>query len=85
MYLEDGKRVPETLDTLGEKRQWLLERLNTYEKEIIQHVQAEYLEGSSARNIARRAGVSHPTVLKWLRGATVSERNDTHGDGPKTY
>jgi transcriptional regulator of aromatic amino acid metabolism len=82
MYLEDGKRVPETLDTLGEKRQWLLERLETYEKEIIEHVQAEYLKGHSARHLARRAGVTHPTILKWLRGATVSERNGPDGNEP---
>ena len=82
MYLEDGKQVPDTLETLGEKRTWLLERLKHYDKEIIQHVRTEYLEGSSARNIARRAGVTHPTILKWLRGATVSERNGTDGNEP---
>jgi len=80
MYLEDGKQVPETLETLGEKRTWLLERLKHYDKEIVEHVRTEYLEGSSARNIARRAGVTHPTVLKWLRGATVSDGNDTAKD-----
>ena len=80
MYLEDGKQVPDTLETLGEKRTWLLERLKHYDKEIIQHVRTEYLEGSSARNIARRAGVSHPTVLKWLGRGKVSKRNDTNRD-----
>jgi DNA-directed RNA polymerase specialized sigma24 family protein len=77
MYLEDGKRVPDTLDTLGEKREWLLERLNHYEKEIIEHVRAEYLKGTSARNIAKRAGVTHPTVLKWIRSATTSDGDDS--------
>jgi transposase-like protein len=73
MYLEDGKKVPDNLDTLGEKREWLLERLNHYEKEIIEHVRAEYLKGTSARNIAKRAGVTHPTVLKWIRSATTGD------------
>jgi transposase len=84
MYLEDGKKVPETLDSLAEKRQWLLERVQQYETEIIEHVQNEYVKGHSARHIARRAGVTHPTVLKWLRAGTVDEGNDAHGDGHQT-
>jgi transposase-like protein len=77
MYLEDGKRVPETLETLADKRAWLLERVETYEKEIIEHVRAEHEKGISARNIAKRAGVTHPTVLKWIN------RTTTHGgDAP---
>jgi DNA invertase Pin-like site-specific DNA recombinase len=71
MYLEDGKRVPETLETLADKRTWLLERVEQYESEIIEHVKAEYLKGNSARNIAKRAGVTHPTVLKWINRTTV--------------
>jgi transcriptional regulator of aromatic amino acid metabolism len=71
MYLEDGKRVPETLETLADKRTWLLERVEQYESEIIEHVKAEYLKGASARNIAKRAGVTHPTVLKWINRTTV--------------
>jgi transposase-like protein len=72
MYLEDGRRVPETLESLADKRTWLLERVELYEGEIIEHVQAEYLKGASARNIAKRAGVTHPTVLKWLRRASTN-------------
>jgi len=71
MYLEDGKRVPETLETLADKRTWLLERVEQYESEIIEHVKAEYEKGVSARNIAKRAGVTHPTVLKWVNRTTV--------------
>jgi len=67
MYLEDGKRIPETLESLADKRAWLLERIETYETEIIEHVRDEYLKGASARAIAKRLGVTHPTVLKWLR------------------
>jgi transposase-like protein len=77
MYLDDGKRVPETLETLADKRTWLLERVETYEREIIQHVRAEYLKGHSARNIAKRAGVTHPTVLKWINRTTANG-----GDAP---
>ena len=76
MYLEDGKRVPETLESLADKRQWLLERVGQYETQIIEFVRDEYLKGTSARQIAKRAGVTHPTVLKWLRGATNA------GDAP---
>jgi hypothetical protein len=82
MYLEDGKRVPETLESLADKRQWLLERINTYETEIIEHVRAEYLKGASARNIAKRAGVTHPTVLKWIARTTPGQGNDTNRDEP---
>jgi transposase-like protein len=81
MYLEDGRRVPETLESLADKRTWLLERVELYEGEIIEHVQAEYLKGASARNIAKRAGVTHPTVLKWLRRSLSRERDDTSRDG----
>jgi transcriptional regulator with XRE-family HTH domain len=72
---------PETLESLADKRAWLLERVGQYESEIINFVREEYLKGASARSIAKRAGVTHPTVLKWLRGATVSDRNDTDRDG----
>jgi len=75
MYLEDGKRVPETLESLADKRAWLLERVEKYEDEIIQFVKEEHAKGASARAISKRAGVSHPTVLKWLRGAPTPERN----------
>ena len=78
MYLEDGKRVPETLESLADKRQWLLERVGQYETQIVEFVRDEYLKGASARNIAKRAGVTHPTVLKWLRGATTDG-----GDAPR--
>ena len=81
MYLEDGKRVPETLESLADKRTWLLERVELYENEIIEHVRAEYLKGSSARNIAKRAGVTHPTVLKWLRRASVDGGDATARGG----
>jgi DNA-directed RNA polymerase specialized sigma24 family protein len=81
MYLEDGKRVPETLETIAEKRQWLLERVELYETQLVEFVRAEYLKGSSARNIAKRAGLTHPTVLKWINRASTSQRNVTPGDG----
>jgi transposase-like protein len=81
MYLEDGKRVPETLETIAEKRQWLLERVELYEKELVEFVRAEYLKGASARNIAKRAGVTHPTVLKWINRASTSQRDVTPGHG----
>jgi len=82
MYLEDGKRVPETLESLADKRTWLLERVENYEREIIEHVQAEYLKGASARNIAKRAGVTHPTVLKWIARTTTNGGNDTNRNEP---
>jgi hypothetical protein len=75
MYLEDGKQIPETLESLADKRAWLLERVEKYETEIIEFVKEEHGKGASARAISKRAGVSHPTVLKWLRGATTTQRN----------
>jgi transposase-like protein len=68
---------PETLESLADKRAWLLERVEAYETEIVQFAKDAYLKGESARGIAKRAGVSHPTVLKWLN------RTTTHvGDAP---
>lgn len=80
MYLEDGKRVPETLESLADKRQWLLERINTYENEIIEHVREEHAKGASARNIAKRAGVTHPTVLKWINRSATDAGNAPGGN-----
>jgi transposase-like protein len=72
MYLEDGRRVPETLESLADKRTWLLERADLYETQLVEFVTEEYFKGASARNIAKRAGVTHPTVLKWLRRASTN-------------
>lgn len=79
MYV-DAVIIPDTLEDLVEKRAWLLERVDQYEVEIVQYVKDEFLKGLSARGIAKRAGVSHPTVLKWLGRSAVSKRNDTSGD-----
>jgi len=75
MYLEDGKLIPETLETLVEKKNWLAERVKQYEAQIIEHVHAEYLKGHSVRGIAKRAGVAHITVLRWLNRVAANERN----------
>jgi transposase-like protein len=82
MYLEDGKRVPETLESLADKRAWLLERVEAYETEIVQFAKDAYLKGESARGIARRAGVTHPTVLKWLNRAVTDGGNAPRRDEP---
>jgi hypothetical protein len=82
MYLEDGKQIPDTLESLADKRQWLLERVEKYETDIIEFVKEEHAKGASARAISKRAGVSHPTVLKWLRGATVDDGNAPGGNEP---
>ena len=80
MYLEDGKRVPETLESLADKRAWLLERVEAYENEIVQFAKDAYISGESARGIAKRAGVSHPTVLKWLNRTTANGGNAPRGN-----
>jgi DNA invertase Pin-like site-specific DNA recombinase len=82
MYLEDGKRIPDSLETLMDKRAWLLERVEAYETEIVQFAKDAYLQGESARGIAKRAGVSHPTVLKWLNRTTVDGGNAPRRDEP---
>jgi DNA invertase Pin-like site-specific DNA recombinase len=82
MYLEDGKRVPETLESLADKRAWLLERVEQYETEIVQFAKDAYLKGESARGIAKRAGVTHPTVLKWLNRANADGGNAPRRDEP---
>lgn len=82
MYLEDGKRVPETLESLADKRAWLMEKVEKHETQIIEYVRDEHIKGASARNIAKRAGVTHPTVLKWLRRSTTVERNVADGNEP---
>lgn len=75
MYLEGGKRVPETLESLADERAWFVEKVEKHETQIIEYVRNEHEQGVSARNIAKRAGVTHPTVLEWLRRATTPQRN----------
>jgi len=76
MYLEDGKKIPETIESLAEKRRWVLDRVGYYEQELAILIREEFEKGARARAIAERAGVSHPTILKWANRTTTRNGND---------
>lgn len=80
MYLEDGKKIPETIESLADKRRWVLDRVDYYEQQLALLIVEELAQGARARAIARRAGVSHPTVLKWADRATPRRGDDPVGD-----
>lgn len=80
MYLEDGKKIPETIESLADKRRWVLDRVDYYEQELALLIAEELEKGAGARAIARRAGVSHPTILKWADRANARRGNDSDGN-----
>lgn len=80
MYLEDGKKIPETIESLADKRRWVLDRVDYYEQELALLIAEELEKGAGARAIARRAGVSHPTILKWADRANARRGNDPDGN-----
>ena len=56
----------ETLEIAAEKRRWLLEQLDKRTYSLIEHVKEEAARGESINRLAKRAGVSRPTIYSWL-------------------
>lgn len=62
-YDDSGKL---TLDIIAERRRWQLEQLEKNTEILADFVRDEYEEGVEISKLAKRAGVSRPTVYRWL-------------------
>ena len=56
----------QTLDLVADRRQLLLERLAVETDLLAEKVREEYAKGEPIKKLARRAGVSRPTIYAWL-------------------
>ena len=56
----------ETLDTIAQRRLWQLEKLEKNTELLAQFVRDEAAQGVEIATLAKRAGVSRPTIYRWL-------------------
>jgi len=60
--IEEG----DTLDTVAQRRQFALERVEQLTGELIRYVHDEAAKGTSEVELAKRAGVTRRTIRNWL-------------------
>lgn len=56
----------ETLDTIAQRRQFALERVEQLTGELVRAVNDEAEKGTTEVELARRAGVTRRTIRNWL-------------------
>jgi len=56
----------ETIDTVAQRRQFTLERLEQLTGELITHVHEGAANGLTEVELAKRAGVTRRTIRNWL-------------------
>jgi phage gp37-like protein len=56
----------ETLETIAQRRTWGIERTEVLTRELIRAVRNEAAQGATEVALAKRAGVSRPTIRAWL-------------------
>lgn len=56
----------ETLDTIAQRRTWALERVEQLTGELVRAVHEEASQGVTEVDLAKRAGVTRPTIRNWL-------------------
>ena len=56
----------DTLDTVAQRRQFALERVEQLTGELIQFVRDEAANGVTEVDLAKRAGVTRRTIRNWL-------------------
>jgi len=56
----------ETLDTIAQRRQFALERVEQLTGELVRAVNDEAATGVTEVELARRAGVTRRTIRNWL-------------------
>ena len=66
-YDDQGKL---TLDIIAERRRWQLEQLEKNTEILADFVRDEFAEGKEIANLAKRAGVSRPTIYRWIGDTT---------------
>jgi AcrR family transcriptional regulator len=57
----------QTLELVADRRDMLLERLDKETRLLADKVREEHAKGEPINKLARRAGVSRPTVYSWLK------------------
>ena len=61
--IDDSK---ETLDTIAQRRQFALERVEQLTGELVRAVNDEAANGRTEVELAKRAGVTRQTIRNWL-------------------
>jgi len=61
--IDDSK---ETLDTIAQRRQFALERVEQLTGELVRAVNDEASNGRTEVELAKRAGVTRQTIRNWL-------------------
>lgn len=56
----------ETLDTIAQRRQFALERVEQLTGELVRAVNDEAANGRTEVELAKRAGVTRQTIRNWL-------------------
>lgn len=56
----------ETIETIAQRRQWQLEKLESNTELLAQYVRDEHQAGETILSLAKRAGVSRPTIYRWV-------------------
>lgn len=58
----------DTIETIAQRRQWQLEKLESNTELLAQYVRDEHEAGANVLSLAKRAGVSRPTIYRWVSG-----------------
>lgn len=59
-----------TLDIIAERRRWQLEQLEKNTEVLAQFVRDEHAKGVEIASLSKRAGVSRPTIYRWIGEGT---------------
>lgn len=59
--------MTKSLEELGAERDRHLKQAARIEKQLVEKVRSEFERGASLRNLAVRAKVAHPTIMRWLK------------------
>ncbi len=57
----------QTLEIVAERRQWRLDQLEQTTELLAIMVREAYAEGMEVSELARKAGVSRPTIYRWIQ------------------
>jgi transposase-like protein len=56
----------QTLEQLADLRVWQLERVEKVTAELRSRVREQYLQGTTIKTLAKKAGVTRRTIYAWL-------------------
>jgi hypothetical protein len=65
--MEDFNNYDELpIEQLADLRAWQLERLDRVSQALRARVRAEHTQGDNIRHLAKKLGVTRPTIYAWL-------------------